>query len=104
MAPGDDTHKNSSLEQRVLSVEEELAAIKARNSKVEGHKAWELSKTRRLLIAGVTYVVAVLVLKVIGADSYALAALVPALAYLLSTLSLPAIKNWWLRSIWGLGK
>ncbi|NYZ74652.1 hypothetical protein H0O03_00080 [Candidatus Micrarchaeota archaeon] len=75
------------------------AAVKKildRNARVEADKAWETSKTRRALIAGATYLVVVLFLHLINAPNPWLNALVPACAYILSTLTLPFVKKWWL--------
>jgi len=75
---------------------EQLAQIKARNAKVEADKAWETSWTRRGIIAIFTYLVVVVFLISIDAQDPWLAALVPAGAYFLSTLTLPFIKKWWI--------
>ncbi|HEY4488072.1 MAG TPA: hypothetical protein VJB97_00970, partial [Candidatus Paceibacterota bacterium] len=68
----------------------------ARNARVEADKAWEVSWTRSLTIAIVTYAVACGVLYIVGVDNIFLAALVPTLGYVLSTLSLSFIKARWL--------
>lgn len=70
--------------------------ILERNHKVEMEKAWETSKTRRAIIAGMTYVVAAVFMKHIGVEDHLLSALVPTGGYLFSTLSLPVIKKMWL--------
>ena len=75
---------------------DELQKIHERNARVEADKAWETSKTRRVLIALLTYGVVVVFLLVIDAPNPFLAALVPAAGFVLSTLSLPFIKSWWL--------
>lgn len=77
----------------------ELSAIKERNQRVAADKAWERSWTRRLFIAAVTYVIAGLWLGIIDAKNQWLNALVPTLGYLLSTLTLPSVKKWWLKRI-----
>ena len=74
----------------------ELAEIRERNARVEADKAWETSITRRGIIAVFTYAVVVLFLVLIDAPNPWLNALVPAGAYVLSTLTLPFIKKWWL--------
>jgi hypothetical protein len=74
------------------SVEE----ILARNSRVEADKAWETSKTRRVIMGGIIYLTAATFLKLIGNDAPLVNAMVPVGGYLLSTLSLPLAKNWWL--------
>ncbi|MCP4647378.1 MAG: hypothetical protein GY852_06535 [bacterium] len=74
---------------------EAIREIKDRNARVEADKAWETSKTRRGIIAVFTYLVVVLFLVSIDAPNPWMTALVPAGAYVLSTLTLPFIKNWW---------
>ncbi len=67
-----------------------------RNKRVELDKAWETSKTRRFVIAVITYSVAALFMYRIGVDNYLLNAYIPTGGYLLSTLSLPQIKRHWI--------
>ena len=71
--------------------------ILKRNSRVEADKAWETSKTRRAVIAGLTYIIAAAFMYRIEVSSPFLNALVPTGGYLLSTLSLPVVKQWWLK-------
>ncbi|MEY2665162.1 MAG: hypothetical protein RLZZ480_267 [Candidatus Parcubacteria bacterium] len=79
-------------------METELRQIQERNKRVELDKAWETSKTRRGLIASITYVVAALFMYRIGITEPFINALVPTGGYLLSTLSLPIIKQWWINN------
>jgi hypothetical protein len=74
----------------------ELAAIKARNSRVEGDKAWETSLFRKATIAVATYIVAAAWLYSIGAPDPHLNALVPAMGFVFSTVTMPPLKKWWL--------
>ncbi len=74
-----------------------IEQIFERNSRVEMDKAWETSKTRRTVIAGITYIVATFFMWRIGATDPYINALVPTGGYLLSTLSLPFIKKHWLK-------
>jgi len=74
-----------------------LAAIEARNQRVDGDKAWETSWARRGLIAVVTYGCAIILLTLLGHDGAFKHAVVPVMGYLLSTLSLPFIKALWLK-------
>ena len=71
--------------------------ILQRNARVEADKAWETSKTRRAIIATITYLVAVAFMKKIGVEDYFLSAFIPTGGYILSTLSLPFAKAWWLK-------
>jgi len=79
---------------------EELIRIKERNLRVEADKAWETSKTRRGLITALTYIVIVLFLIYANVEDPYLVALIPALGYLLSTLTLPFLKGWWIKNIY----
>ncbi|MEI8343395.1 MAG: hypothetical protein WCF93_00420 [Candidatus Moraniibacteriota bacterium] len=78
------------------NIEKEIIAIKKRNHQVELDKAWERSWTRRIFIACVTYSVALLFMNNIGENLIFLKACIPTGGYLLSTLSLPFIKNTWI--------
>ncbi|MEQ1652660.1 MAG: hypothetical protein ABL897_09245 [Hyphomicrobium sp.] len=73
-----------------------IDAIEARNVRVAGEKAWETSWVRRGSILAVTYVCTMLLLRCLGHDRVFIHALVPPMGYLLSTLALPQIKEWWL--------
>lgn len=79
------------------TLEERVAAIEKRNSAVERDKAWETSIIRRLLIVGLTYVVAYTYLRMIENDEPFLNAVVPAGGYMLSTLVMQSVKDWWTR-------
>lgn len=80
-----------------MEVEAEIKKIKLRNARVEGDKAWETSYFRRFTITTGTYAAAYLLLLVIEAPNPHVAALVPAMGFLLSTLTLPFLKEFWLR-------
>lgn len=85
------------MEERLKKIEEELSTIKQRNQRVEANKAWETSFFRIITVAIITYIIASMVLYFIGIENYLLNALIPATGYLLSTLSLPPIKRWWVK-------
>lgn len=84
------------IEIRLAKIESGLEAIQLRNRRVAGDKAWEVSLIRRSLVAAITYLVAAVLLFLIGNGSYLLNAAVPAAGYLLSTLTLRRIKQRWL--------
>lgn len=73
-----------------------IEEILKRNTRVELDKSWETSYTRRAIVAFITYVTAVTFLKLIANEAPFINALVPVGGYLLSTLSLPFVKEWWL--------
>ena len=78
----------------------DLDQIKKRNARVEADKAWEMSWARRVSIAAMTYIIAALYMNYVGLNRPLLGAFVPSGGYLLSTLSLPFIKNFWLTNIY----
>lgn len=81
----------------------DLAAIEQRNARVEADKAWETSWTRRILIALITYVVIGAYLTYLGVEKAWLHAIVPALAYMLSTLGLTLVKSIWIKKVYSHG-
>lgn len=81
-----------------MDIGAEIEKIKSRNSRVENDKAWETSNERRVLITLGTYVLSYLLLVLIEAPNPHLAALVPTLGFLLSTLTMPFLKEAWLRN------
>lgn len=80
-----------------MNVEQELEKITERNKRVEADKAWEGSWTRRVFIMLITYVIALAWLIIINELSAPLKAVVPVAGYILSTLTLPSVKNWWIK-------
>ena len=79
-------------------IEKEINQIKKRNKKVESDKSWETSTFRRITIALMTYVLIVLFLWIIKLPNYWLNALVPTAAFIISTISLPILKKWWINN------
>lgn len=75
--------------------ETRMAKIETRNQRVELDKAWETSWTRRLSIAGLTYVVIFFYLLIIGNGQPFINALVPAIGFMLSTLVMRRIRHIW---------
>lgn len=82
----------------MVSIDElwkEVSLIKDRNSRVEIDKKWETSLTRKFLLIVFTYLSIGVYLNVIDIPNPWINAIVPALAFLLSTLTLPFFKNIW---------
>ncbi len=75
---------------------EQIQEIKERNQRVELDKAWETSRTRKTIIAVITYIVVVFFLLIIHAPNIFLNALVPVAGFLLSTLTLSWCKKKWI--------
>lgn len=74
-------------------LEKRVTAIEKRNDKVEGDKAWETSVTRKVLLVIFTFLAIALYLEAIGVANSWMNAVVPAIGFLLSTLTLPFFKN-----------
>lgn len=85
------------MEERIQKLEQEVEIIKARNIKVEADKAWETSYFRVLLISGIIYILATIVLCLLNTQNCFLNALIPAAGYFISVQSLPFIKKWWIK-------
>ena len=77
-------------------LEQRIAKIEKRNKRVETDKAWETSWTRRICIMILTYLVVVAYSYIIReCDNILLSSLVPVLGFLLSTLSVKAVRRLW---------
>ncbi|MCB1783769.1 MAG: hypothetical protein KDI13_07200 [Alphaproteobacteria bacterium] len=74
--------------------------IFVRNARVEADKAWETSWTRRCILAAGTYFAVGMYLTFLHVESAWFHALVPPMAYILSTLTLPFFKKMWLENIY----
>lgn len=71
--------------------------IEERNKRVEADKAWETSYTRRGLLILFTYLAIGLYLWAIRIPNPWSNAIVPSVGFLLSTLTLPFFKKWWIK-------
>lgn len=80
-----------------MKLEARIRRIEKRNRRVELDKAWETSWTRRIAITILTYLVIVLFFIMANVPRPYLSALVPAIGFLLSTLTLSALKKLWMR-------
>jgi len=78
-------------------LENRIEKIEERNKKVEIDKAWETSIFRLVSISIITYIIASVVLLIIGVHNFLQSALIPTIGYILSTQSLPFLKKWWVK-------
>ncbi len=78
-------------------LEKRIEDIENRNKRVEGDKAWETSSLRKALIVLLTYVFAVLYLKIADTTNPFFGAVVPCVGFYLSTQTLGVIKKKWLK-------
>lgn len=84
----------------MATLEERVEKLEDRNKRVETDKAWEISWSRKILIALFTYLAIALYLKfVVGIDPW-INAIVPSIGFLLSTLTLPFFKRLWIQYIY----
>jgi hypothetical protein len=81
----------------IKELEKRISAVEARNKRVESDKAWELSYARRALLIIFTYLSIGFYLQAINVPQPWLNAIVPAVAFMLSTLTLPFFKGLWLK-------
>jgi hypothetical protein len=79
----------------IRELEKRINDIEKRNKKVETDKSWETSITRRLLLILFTYLAIGFYLNAIEVSDPWLNAIVPAVAFLLSTLTLPYLRKLW---------
>ncbi len=79
-------------------LEKEIEKIKQRNERVEADKAWETSKERKVVIAVLTYIVIVLFFIFARVPDPYVSAIVPTIAFVISTMSLPFFKEKWLKN------
>ena len=83
--------------EKIEQIEQEINNLKERNKKVELDKKWEGSFTRRFLLMLFTYLAIGLYLQAIGVSNPWLNAIVPAVGFLLSTLTMPFFKKLWMK-------
>lgn len=83
----------------IKELENEIDKIKERNARVEADKAWETSWTRKIAVAGLTYITISLFFLFAGVSDPFLNSIVPAIAFILSTASIPLFKDFWLKYV-----
>ena len=77
-------------------LEKNIEEILERNKRVELDKKWETSNTRKICIAVLTYIVVIIYSFLISKTTNVfLSSLVPVMGFLLSTLSLKAVRKVW---------
>ncbi|MBI5554161.1 MAG: hypothetical protein HY917_05485 [Candidatus Diapherotrites archaeon] len=76
----------------------QIDSIVRRNQAVESDKAWETSLFRRFTLTLFTYLSVAIYFQFIQVPNPWLNAIVPALGFMLSTLTLPFLKEWWVKN------
>ncbi|MFH1849220.1 MAG: hypothetical protein ABH879_03450 [archaeon] len=82
------------------SVEQQIKAIQDRNKGVEASKAWETSLARRAVLVLFTYLAVGCYLRAANIPKPWLNAIVPSVAFMLSTLTLPMLKKQWIKHVY----
>ena len=85
------------IEDRLKNLEKEITLIKQRNSRVETNKAWETSFSRKFFVLILTYLVIVTFMHFAQMPAPWANAVVPAVAFMISTLTIPFIKEYWIK-------
>lgn len=80
------------------NLEQRIRAIEGRNRSVEIDKAWEVSWTRRILLVVLTYLAIGIYMWAIDLPRPWLNAIVPAVAFVISTLGAPFFKSIWVKA------
>lgn len=81
----------------IKHLQNEITALKSRNQKVEANKAWETSLTKKIILVLLTYAVIVITLYALGLPNPFTNAIIPSIAFFLSTLTLPLFKKFWVK-------
>ncbi len=81
----------------IEEIKNKISFLEERNKRVEKDKEWEKSYTRRILLILFTYLAIGFYMQAININNAWLNAIVPAVGFLLSTLTLPFFKNLWLK-------
>ncbi len=84
------------VKENMNTIEDRITKIEQRNISVEADKAWETSWTRRGLLVLFTYLAVGFYLSVIDVGRPWINAIVPAVGFMISTLTMPFFKKWWL--------
>ena len=82
------------------NLRKEISQIRDRNKRVESDKAWETSAARKIVVMILTYIIIVITLYVLNLPNPFMSAIIPTVAFFLSTLTIPLFKNWWLNNIY----
>ncbi len=74
-----------------------LKAIEGRNKTVELDKKWETSWSRKFILIILTYLVIAIYFNFANIEKPLINAVVPSLAFVISTLSMPYFKKIWIK-------
>lgn len=83
-------------DQTIQDLKKRVEALEARNRRVEIDKGWETSWLRKISIIVVTYLVVLGFLFIIKNNQPFINAIVPSLGFVLSTLAVNSLKQYWI--------
>lgn len=83
------------MKHSIESLEKRVANIEKRNAEKESDKSWGVSKTRRFVLAILTYFTIGMYMWAIGVNNPWVNAIIPTVGFILSTLSLPLFRSLW---------
>lgn len=81
----------------LADIEKRVVAIETRNNRVERDKQWETSWIRKGTLIVFTYIAIGMYLQIIHVSHPWLNAIVPAVGFFLSTLTLGIMKQYWMK-------
>ena len=84
----------------IEKLQKEVEDIKARNKRVSADKAWETSGMRKSVIFLLTYIVIVIFFFAAKLPDPFANAVVPSVAFVLSTLTVPLFRKWWINKFY----
>ena len=90
----------SQLEQKIQALEQDIQEIQERNLRVEADKAWETSQARIIIISILTYGLIVLFFIIVELPQPFINAIIPTIGFILSTLTVPFFKQFWIKYIY----
>lgn len=79
----------------IVKISQEIELIKNRNQRVEKDKQWETSVFRKIVVSVLTYFVVVSFFLIAKLPNPFINAVVPSVAFMVSTLSLPIFRKIW---------
>lgn len=84
----------------IKELENRIQQLENRNKKVEGTKSWEISFSRKVVLIVFTYLAIGIYMYAVNLPDPWLNAIVPAFAFMLSTLTLPFFRKIWMKYLY----
>lgn len=81
-------------------LQRQINDIRSRNARVDADKAWEVSRSRKIMIAFLTYIVIVIFFHSAQLPQPMVNAIVPTIGFLLSTITGNLIKKRWMKIVY----